>query len=142
MINAQAQVRSTMIATPTSATTAVKTGYVDTKGYDWATVLINVSAATGGTNAGTTTFSILTGDTNGATYYATVVADKTASVATGNLITYDVDTKTAKRFLKISVTPGVTTYDPQVIDAIAVLTRGGIEPPAATNIAAGETIVA
>lgn len=113
--------------------TATTTGNFDTIGGDHADILIGFAAELN-TNGVGPTISILSSDDTVVTNFVTVVANRTAEdLATAKLVRYSVDTKTAKRYLRVSVTTATATNDNMSFAAIGVLSRLGLRPANTTD---------
>lgn len=82
------------------------TANLDTRGADYATILINMSAQSGGTSSDGITLSLLSSDDTVVTNFATVVADVTRTSGSAHCYRYDVDCRSRKRYLRLSVSTG------------------------------------
>lgn len=104
---------------PMTAATAAATltARIDTRGYDYAIVRIPFDTwAT--TEGGTCTCSLLHSDDTVVTNFATVVANRTHQpTAAASLVSYRVDLRGKKRYLRVTCTAGTHTND-------AIITAG------------------
>lgn len=127
-----------LISPKTMTNSATQTANLDCKGYDYAIITINFGAELN-TNGVGPTLSLLSCDTTVATDFATVVADRSAEDLTAaKNVVYMVDTKTAKRYLRLSVTTATATNDNVTFAAIASLHRAELLP-ASTSAMVGST---
>lgn len=96
------------------------TANLDTIGSDYATirVLMNNLQATVASATGATV-SLLSSDVTHSSSFATVVADKTG-LKFGQTVRYEVDTKTAKRYLRVNITAGTAGVSNDAIVAAAI----------------------
>ena len=134
-----------VVAPATGDTSATTTAWIDTLGYDYAQVILTL--ATGVTTASTfSALSIGEAETTSATSVSDIAGldGSTSTAATtgfvipknvttsgtvvGSLLRLNIDTRSRKRYLRLSATPGTTN----IWGASLRLSRGGIEPPAAT----------
>ena len=103
--------------------TATTTANFDTIGGDHADILIGFAAELN-TNAVGPTISILSSDDTVVTNFATITADRTAEdLESERLVRYSIDTKTSKRFLRVSITTATATNDNVSFAIIGVLSR-------------------
>ena len=130
MIHAQGNKVQNFFPPQAVGTTAVA-GLVDTKGWDYLTVITNLAAVTtattitamafteGATTAAADAITALTGGT--ATGNFTIPVGKgTATTNTGTVTVFQIDLKKRKRYLKLSATLSHAT----VFTAEAILSRG------------------
>lgn len=102
--------------------------HLDTKGGDYATLVLNFAAEVN-TSAVGPTVSLSHVDATDATAATTVTADRVEDLANAHQVIYHVDTKSMKRYLRLSVTPGTNTSNDAVTAAAgAILTRLGEAP--------------
>lgn len=124
---------------PTSTTNAATaTGYMDTKGYDYADVVV-VQATSNDTTNNLSVCKLAESDTTNATDYSDVTAfvgDGTggftipaADTSAHQLYLMRMDLRARKRYIKISMSPLTT----QILEAIGVLSKGEQSPESATN---------
>lgn len=117
-----------LLVTPVAQTnSATSTANLDTKGADYATIVVSLSARVN-TSAVAPTISLLSSDDTVVTNFATVTADRSESCASAHNLIYHVDTRARKRYLRLSVTTGTTTNDDVTVGAIGVLGRLEIGP--------------
>ena len=118
---------------------ATVTANFDTLGAAYATIRVALSTELN-TNAVGPTLSLLQSDDTVATNFATVVADRTGEDLTaGKEITYGVDMRGKKRYLRLSVSTATATNDNVTVSAIGTLSRQGEEPAGTTG--AGDVVV-
>lgn len=132
MIQALRAIDSVLI-TPTAMTAAqTASATKDISGSDWVTIRIPFKTEIN-TSAVGPTVSVLTSDTTDATNYATITADRVEDLTAGHELRYEIDGKTAKRYLKLSVSTAThTTNDLVTLAAIVSLTRNAADPASTT----------
>jgi hypothetical protein len=132
MIQAQRAKVTNFFAPQSIGTTAVS-GYIDTVGYDYLTVVTNLAAVT--TSTTITELEFTEGDTTAA---ATAITDLTGGTATGNftipvglgtsstgtVTVFQIDLKKRKRYLKLSA----ALSHASVFTAEGILSRGEKDP--------------
>jgi len=112
---------------------------VDIQGYAFATLRINFAAEVN-TSAVNPTVSVLLSDTTDATNYATVSANRAEDLVASKELRYDIDNKSGKRYLKLSVTAGTHTTNDLVTHGGAIVSLfGGDAEPASTTGMVGST---
>lgn len=118
--------KTVALISPISATAAAtQAGTVDTDGYNHASILTILDTA------GTNPTALVLGEgtaTNSFTDLAEFVGDSTftiPAVDTDNpqIVRFEVDLTTVKRYLKLTITPGAT----QVNSAVCILSQGDTE---------------
>ena len=145
MISALKQKISVMLASASQTNSATRTANLDTIGADYATIVINLASAIN-TNAVGPTIQILESDNTTATNFATFNsnANLTAhSIVNSHNLVFHCDTKSRKRYLRISLVTATATNDNVTSGAIALLSR--VEQPAAAasnNLGSTNDIVA
>ena len=98
---------------PYSNTTngATATARIDTRGFDYAIVRVPFDTWTNSSSA-TATISMLHSDDTVVTNFATIVANKTHAVTdAATMVSYRIDLRGKKRYLRTTITPGATTND-------------------------------
>jgi len=121
MAKAQQALDYTVMLAPVTAATASRTASVDTRGADYASILVTLGAEAN-TNSTNVTLQLAESDTNGsfATFNSNfnLVIDNTAGV----VVAYHVDLKGRKRYLQLTITPDTHTTNGVVIgSAVSVL---------------------
>lgn len=139
MIHGQFMKTQSLVAPISALTNATQTANIDTKGYDYCTILVHADTAADATNKLITTgillkesddtvvsnFATISGHVAGTDY--TVPAPST-SVA--NVYRFGVDCRARKRYLRIALTPlGAAT----LMSAEAVLERAERAPTTTTE---------
>ena len=130
---------SLLLAPQAMTNSATVTANLDCKGAAAATIRIGLAAELN-TNAIGPTISLLESDDTVVTNFATVTADRTAEdITSAKEITYSVDLRGRKRYLRLSVTTETTTNDNVTVASIATLSRQTERPAGTTN--AGDVVV-
>lgn len=110
------------------------TGRVDTKGWDYLTVLLNaVTAAAGdvmttlklGEGDTTSAFTDIAGAVGGTSF--TIPVPNTSA---GDIVKFDVDLKARKRYVQLTMVGDATT---RVTTVLGILSRGEIAPQTVTE---------
>ncbi len=105
---------------PVTAATASRTASVDTRGADYATILVTLGAEAN-TNSTNVTLQLAESDTNGsfATFNSNFnrVIDNTASV----VVAYHLDLKGRKRYLQLTISPDTGANGAVIGSAMSVL---------------------
>jgi hypothetical protein len=110
-----------LLITPVSMTnSATQSASWDTIGADYATIRIAFSSAIN-TNAVGPTVSLLSSDDTVVTNHATIVANRVETITNAHETVYHVDLKTAKRYLRLTVTTATATNDNVVVSATGTL---------------------
>lgn len=140
MIHAQNAKLDLLLAPDTASATAVRTANIDTLGVDYASIIVNLSSEKN-TDATGVAISLLEADDTEATSFATFNSSfqSTIDLATAKDVLYHVDTRSRKRYLRLSLTPDTTTNGNISASASALLTRQGEAPASTTDM--GATIV-
>lgn len=140
MINAQRTTASTLF-TAAMTNSATQTANLDTRGASYATVYLTFAVETDAATVGPT-ISLSTSDDTVVTNFATITADRTAEdISAAKTLAYFVDLKGQKRYLRLSVTTATTTNDNVTVGAIGVLSREGLAPTQASEMADAAVIV-
>jgi hypothetical protein len=124
-----------LVAAKSQTNSATTTANFDTLGADFASIMISFGAELN-TNAAGPTVSVLSSDDTVVTNFATVVANRTEDLANAHHLVYWVDTKYAKRYLRLSVTTGGTTNDNITFAAIGSLHKLEEAPQNTTEMVA------
>lgn len=119
------------------------TANLDTRGFDYATIIVAMSSETN-TSAEGPTISLLTSDLTVVSNGDTVATDQVAYDLTGaGQTTYHVDLRGKKRYLGLSVTAGShATGDDITISAVAILSRADEAPAGTSGMVSGTYDVA
>ena len=118
---------------PTGVTdAATSTANIDCRGVDYAIVSLNF-AAEEGTDSGSHTVSLLHNDTTVVSSFATITANQTVDLASAHGLTYFVDMRAKKRYLRLSVTAATSTGSNLTYSATALLLRDDIAPASTTG---------
>ena len=124
------------ILAPASQTnSATRTINLDTLGADYATIMINLASALN-TNAVGGDIKLLESDDTTASNFATWNSNfvRTSEVITAaKQVIFQVDTRTRKRYIQLSITTHTATNDNLTASAVAILGRMGVNPPAASS---------
>jgi len=120
MAKAQQALDYTIMLAPVTAATASRTASVDTRGADYATILVTLGAEAN-TNSTNVTLQLAESDTNGsfATFNSNFnrVIDNTAAV----VVAYHLDLKGRKRYLQLTVSPDTSANGAVIGSAMSVL---------------------
>jgi len=146
MIHAQ-RAKVTNFFPPQEIGTTAVSGYIDTVGWDYLTVVTNLAAVTtsttitelafteGDTTSAADAITALTGGT--ATGNFTIPVGKgTATTNTGTVTVFQIDLKKRKRYLKLSA----TLSHASVFTAEAILSRGEADPTTDAEAGADDVI--
>ena len=114
----------TILVAPQAMTnSATVTANLDTLGASYATIRVALASEIN-TNAIGPTLSLLESDDTVATNFATVTANRTAEdITDAASVTYGVDLRGRKRYLRLSVTTETTTNDNVTVSAVGTLSR-------------------
>ena len=114
---------SVMIAPQAMTNSATVTANLDTLGASYATIRIALASEIN-TNAIGPTLSLLSSDDTVASNFATVTADRSAEdITDAASVSYGVDLRGGKRYLRLSVSTETTTNDDVTLGAVATLGR-------------------
>ena len=118
---------------------ATVTANIDTLGSSYATIRVALASEIN-TNAVGPTLSLLQSDDTVASNFATVVANRTAEdITTAKEVTYGIDLRGKKRYLRLSVTTATTTNDNVTLASITTLSELEQRPNGTTD--AGDVVV-
>lgn len=106
---------------------ATASGYMDTLGFRYATVVVNLSAEEG-TDAASSTVSIQQGDTTSSYVTTGLQANQTDTNDAARNHVFQVDLKGKKRYIKLAVTAGTSTGSDLIVGAVAVLSKAEQTP--------------
>jgi hypothetical protein len=141
MINAQRGTDAILLAPQAMTNSATVTANLDTIGANYASIRIPLASEIND-NAVGPTLSLLQSDDTVVTNFATITANRTAEdIAAAKVVTYHVDLRGRKRYLRLSVSTGTTTNDDATIAAVSTLTRQTEEPSSASEMADAAVIV-
>ena len=130
---------SLLIAPQAMTNSATVTANLDCQGASYATIRVALASEIN-TNAVGPTLSLLASDDTVATNFATITANRTAEdITAAKEVTYGVDLRGKKRYLRLSVTTATATNDNVTLAAIATLSREE-QMPAGTS-SAGDVVV-
>jgi hypothetical protein len=114
---------SVLIAPQAMTNSATVTANLDTLGASYATIRIALASEIN-TNAVGPTLSLLESDDTVATNFATVVADRSSEdITDAASVSYGVDLRGRKRYLRVSCTTATATNDDVTVSAVATLSR-------------------
>lgn len=128
--------RSVLLAPASQTNSATRTANLDTLGADYATITINLASAIN-TNAVGPTLQLSESDDTTVTNFATFDSNfntTSTTIAAARQIVYHVDTRTRKRYLRLSMTTATATNDNVTSGVTAELSRVGIISPAASSL--------
>ena len=139
MIHARLGTDSLLVAPQAMTNSATVTANLDTLGANYATIRVALASEIN-TNGVGPTLSLLQSDDTVVTNFATVVADRSAeAIVAAKEVTYGVDLRGKKRYLRLSVTTATATNDDVTFAAIATLSRKDESPAGTTG--AGDVVV-
>lgn len=128
-----------LLAPSSISTGGTASATVDIRGAAFATLRINFAAEVN-TNAVNPTVSVLLSDTTDATNYATVAANRTEDLAAAHELRYEIDNKSGKRYLKLSITAATHTTNDLVTHGGAIVSLHNTDSdPASTTAMQGST---
>lgn len=114
-----------------------ETANLDMKGYDHATIIVNLGLEEG-TDATNPTVALLESNDTVVSNFATVFANVSVDLATARDVVYHVDMRGRKRYLRTSVTAGTGTGNDIKIGVIGIQSKAEQEP-ASTSDMVGST---
>lgn len=126
----------TLLAPASQTNSATRTANLDCLGADYATIQINLASAIN-TNAVGPTLQLSESDDTVVTNFATFNSSfntSATSIAVARQVVYRVDTRSRKRYLRLSLTTATATNDNVTAGVTAILDRLGIVQPAASNM--------
>lgn len=120
---------------------ATVTANLDTRGAAYATLRL-AFAIEKNTNGVGPTLSLLESDDTVVTNFATIVADRdTETLIAAKALTYHVDLRGRKRYLRLSVSTDTTTNDDITVGCVSTLSRQENLPASTTDMATVAVIV-
>ncbi len=131
MIHPLATKISVLLPAASQTNSATRTANLDTIGADYATIIMNLASALN-TNAVGPTLQLSESDNTTASNFATFNSNfntTATTIAAQRQIVYHVDTRSRKRYLRLSLTTATATNDNVTMGATAIL--GRVEQPAA-----------
>lgn len=126
----------TMLPPASQTNSATRTANLDCLGADYAIITMNFASAIN-TNAVGPTLQLSESDDTVVTNFATFNSNfnlTAHSIATQHSLRYKVDTRSRKRYLRLSETTATATNDNVTMGATADLYRNAISQPAASNM--------
>ena len=126
----------TVLAPASQTNSATRTANLDTLGADYAIIQINMASAIN-TNAVGPTLQLSESDDTVVTNFATFNSNfnqSSVNIAAARQVVWKVDTKSRKRYLRLSLTTATATNDNVTAGVTAGLFRNGITYPAASNM--------
>lgn len=143
MPSASASQTSLLFAPKVVAEDSTTTARLDTRGFDYATIIVAMSSEVN-TSAEGPTISLLEDDTTVVSNFATIVADQAAfDLTAAGQLTYHVDLRGKQRYLRLTVTAGShTSGDDIVVGAVAILSRAEEAPAGVSGMVSGANDVA
>jgi hypothetical protein len=135
MRHALANKMSVMLAPASQTNSATRTANLDTLGADYATIVINMASAIN-TNAVGPTLQLSESDDTVVTNFATFNSNfntTSTSIVNARQIVYHVDTKSRKRYLRLSLTTATATNDNVTAGVTAMLSRVALPAVAASS---------
>jgi hypothetical protein len=139
MLNERQVTDSLLIAPQAMTNSATVTANIDTRGANYATIRVALASEIN-TNAVGPTLSLLQSDDTVASNFATVVANRTAEdITTAKEVTYGIDLRGKKRYLRLSVTTATATNDDVTLSSITTLSALEQRPNGTTD--AGDVVV-
>jgi hypothetical protein len=143
MIQAKRQTQEIVLSPQIVTDGATVTARVDTLGCDYVTLQIVLGPELN-TNAIGPTISVLSSDDTEVSNFATLIANRTdEDLTSGRMVRYDIDTKTKKRYLRLTVTAdGTSTHNDIKVSCIAIKTRNEADPSSdAAIVGSGHVVV-
>lgn len=140
MIYAQAQTEHLLLAPASQTNSATRTANLDCSGASYATIRVTMASEIN-TNAIGPAIVLRESDDTTATNFATFHADfsRTAEdITNAKQVTFKLDLRARKRYLRLSLTTETTTNDNVTASATASLSRKSQEP-ASESAQAGDT---
>lgn len=129
--------KTTLLLAPASQTnSATRTANLDTLGADYATIIIPLASAIN-TNAVGPAIKLLESDDTVATNFATWSSnfnDTQHSIASSHQILWNVDTRTRKRYIRVSITTATATNDNVTSGVLAITGRLALPQVGASNL--------
>ena len=124
--------KTTLLLAPASQTnSATRTANLDCMGADYATIIIPLASAIN-TNAVGPVIKLSESDDTTVTNFATWdsnLNDTQHSIASSHQVVWNVDTRTRKRYIKLTITTATATNDNVTGGAVAITGRLAISTP-------------
>lgn len=141
-IESQTGVDTVLISPQLITDAATVTANLDCRDGAYASIRVNCSAEEG-TNATNATLSVLESDDTVVTNFATVVANRSEDLTSAHEVRYEVDMKTRRRYLRLSVTAGTGTGSDATFGAVGTVWRNvrGATSAAAMNASTNDGVV-
>ncbi len=140
-VHAQGAQDSVLLAPDRAAATATRAATVDTRGFAYASIRVNLSSGAN-TNAVAAALDLQESDDTVVTNFATITAQTSKAVTAANSHTFHVDMRGRKRYLRLLLTPATATTDLISVGAVANLSRAGEWPSSTTEMnSQGATII-
>jgi hypothetical protein len=140
MIHAQ-NAKITQMVAPVKKTTggATVTANLDMLGYNYASIVVSLSAYDTPSQATAPVISLLESDDTVVSNFATYVADKGSAGSAARNYVYHIDMRGRKRYQRISVTNATAGTDNAIVVSVAALQSRAKLLPASTTDMAGST---
>lgn len=139
MIQSQRLLDKVVLAPASISAGGTASATVDIANAAYATLRINFAAEVN-TSAVNPTVSVLLSDTTDATNFATVTANRTEDLVNAHALRYEIDNKSGKRYLKLSITAATHTTNDLVTHGGAIVSLGGLDSdPSSTTEMVGST---
>lgn len=139
----QAKQYLTLFAPAAVTAAATASSRIDTLGSDYATISVAVSLGATATIASSdgVTISVLHSDNTNASTFVTLAANKTA-IKTSENAYYTVDTRAAKRYLRVTCSPGTSGVTNEHATVAILGTLGKLEkkPDSTGDMLVGTTV--
>lgn len=115
------------------------TANLDMKGYNYATIIVNLSAYDTPTQATAPVVSLLESDDTVVSNFATYVADKALAGSAARDIVYHLDMRARKRYQRVSITNATAGTDNALSYGVVAIQSDPEQYPASTNDMVGNT---
>jgi hypothetical protein len=125
MVPVLQQKLAVLLAPASQTAAATRSAVVDTLGADFATIKVNCAAEVN-TSASTPTIALTEADENAASSYATwsSSASRNEDLAAAHQVTFHIDTRSRKRYIKLLITAAThTTNDVITVAADSILSK-------------------
>lgn len=129
--------KTTLLLAPASQTnSATRTANLDTMGADYATIVIPLASAIN-TNAVGPVIKLSESDDTTVTNFATWSSnfnDTQHSIATSHQVVWNVDTRTRKRYIKVTITTATATNDNVTAGVVGITGRLAVASPGTASL--------
>lgn len=115
------------------------TATIDTNGYDYVTIVVNLAASATPSMTALPVISLLTSDTDVTSNYATVVADVGLIASSARDYVYHIDKRAKKRYFKLSITRVAAGTDGAGPAAANAILSKAVLSPASTSDMVGSS---